>query len=103
MTATLIFGGRKYGDYSLNGHSDEKIRADAWGINPGVGWYVTTPNSISPGGRKIQAAGSIYNTEGGNDAGFTAVPLNDQGGPSSACGSTAFSDSEIVPVLPPSS
>ncbi|MBV9672388.1 MAG: hypothetical protein JO076_06130 [Verrucomicrobia bacterium] len=79
VTATLIFGGRKYGNYSLHGHSDEKIRADAWGINPGIGWYVTTPNANSPGGRKIQAAGSIYNTEGGNDAGFTAVPLNDQG------------------------
>jgi hypothetical protein len=75
LTATLMFGGRKYGDYDLSGHGNQSIRADAWGVNPGVGWYVTTANPNSPGGQDIQAAGPIYNTEGGSDAGFNRVGL----------------------------
>jgi len=61
----LVFWGRKYGDYNLSSHGNQRIQADAWGVNPGVGWYVTTPNPFSPNGRQIQAAGPIYNTEGG--------------------------------------
>jgi hypothetical protein len=61
---TLFFWGRKYGDYNLSSHGNQRIQADAWGVNPGVGWYVTTPNPFSPNGRQIQAAGPIYNTEG---------------------------------------
>jgi hypothetical protein len=75
LRATLMFGGRKYGDYNLSGHDSQRIRADAWGVNPGVGWYVTTPNPSSPTGQEIEAAGPIYNTEGGSDAGFNAVQL----------------------------
>jgi len=60
----LVFWGRKYGDYNLSSHGNQRIQADAWGVNPGVGWYVTTPNPFSPNGRQIQAAGPIYNTEG---------------------------------------
>ena len=41
----------------------------------GVGWYVTTSNPSSPGAQEIEAAGPIYNTEGGSDAGFNAIPL----------------------------
>jgi len=56
LRATLFFGGRKYGDYNLSSHGNQRIEADAWGVNPGVGWYVTTPNPFSPKGRQIQAA-----------------------------------------------
>jgi hypothetical protein len=73
--ATLFFGGRKYGDYKFSSHGDQRIQVDAWGVNPGVGWYVTTPNPLSPNGRQIEAAGPIYNTEGGNEAGFNAIEL----------------------------
>ena len=73
---TLFFGGRKYGDYNLSSHGNQRIQADAWGVNPGVGWYVTTPNPFSPNGRQIQAAGPIYNTEGGSEAGFNTVELD---------------------------
>jgi hypothetical protein len=76
LRATLFFGGRKYGDYNLSSHGDQKIQADAWGVNPGVGWYVTTPNPVSPNGQQIEAAGPIYNTEGGSEAGFNAVDLD---------------------------
>jgi hypothetical protein len=76
LRATLFFGGRKYGDYNLSGHGNQKIQADAWGVNPGVGWYVTTPNPSSPDGQQIEAAGPIYNTEGGSEAGFNNVELN---------------------------
>jgi hypothetical protein len=75
LRATLMFGGRKYGDYDLSGHGNQSIRADAWGVNPGVGWYVTIGNPNSPGGNEPQAAGPIYNTEGGSDAGFNRVGL----------------------------
>ena len=75
--ATLFFGGKKYRDFNLSGHGNEKIQADAWGVNPGVGWYVTTPNPLSPNGQQIEAAGPIYNTEGGSDAGFNTVELAD--------------------------
>ncbi len=77
LRATLFFGGKKYGDFDLSSHGDQKIQADAWGVNPGVGWYITTPNRLSPNGQQIQAAGPIYNTEGGSDAGFNAVELDD--------------------------
>jgi hypothetical protein len=40
LRATLFFGGRKYGDYDLSSHGNQRIQADAWGVNPGVGWYV---------------------------------------------------------------
>ena len=94
LTATLMFGGRKYGDYDLSGHGNQSIRADAWGVNPGVGWYVTTANTNSPGGQEIQAAGPIYNTEGGSDAGFNRVGL---GGPSpTPTPSIGHSDSPAV-------
>src|SRR3984893_9166 len=73
---SLSFGGRKYGDYNLSSHGNQRIQADAWGVNPGVGWYVTTPNPFSPNGRQIQAAGPIYNTEGGSEAGFHTVELD---------------------------
>jgi hypothetical protein len=76
LRATLFFGGRKYGDYDLSSHGNQRIQADAWGVNPGVGWYVTTPNPFSPDGQQIEAAGPIYNTEGGSDAGFNTVELN---------------------------
>ncbi len=76
LRATLFFGGRKYGDYNLSSHGNQKIQADAWGVNPGVGWYVTTPNPVSPKGQQIEAAGPIYNTEGGSEAGFNAVELD---------------------------
>jgi hypothetical protein len=75
LRATLMFGGRKYGDYNLSGHDSQRIRADAWGVNPGVGWYVTTPDPSSASGQQIEAAGPIFNTEGGSDAGFNAVQL----------------------------
>jgi hypothetical protein len=75
LRATLMFGGRKYGDYNLSGHGNQRIQADAWGVNPGVGWYVTTPNPFSPNGQQIEAAGPIYNTEGGSEAGFNTVEL----------------------------
>jgi hypothetical protein len=74
--ATLFFGGRKYGDYNFFGHGDQRIQVDAWGVNPGVGWYVTTPNPLSPNGKQIEAAGPIYNTEGGSEAGFNTIELN---------------------------
>jgi hypothetical protein len=34
MRATLFFGGRKYGDYNFSSHGNQKIQADAWGVNP---------------------------------------------------------------------
>jgi hypothetical protein len=77
LRATLFFGGKKYGDFDLSSHGDQKIQADAWGVNPGVGWYVTTPNRLSPNGQQIEAAGPIYNTEGGSEAGFNTVELDD--------------------------
>ena len=76
LRATLFFGGRKYGDYDLSGRGNRRVQADAWGVNPGVGWYVTTPNPSSPDGRKIEAAGPINNSEGGNEAGFNTVELD---------------------------
>src|SRR5260370_18156729 len=76
LRATLMFGGRKYGDYNLSSHGNERIQADAWGVNPGVGWYVITPNPSTPDGQQIEAAGPIYNTEGGSEAGFNTVELN---------------------------
>jgi hypothetical protein len=76
LRATLFFGGRKYGDYNLSSHGNQRVQADAWGVNPGVGWYITTPNSFSPDGRQIEAAGPIYNTEGGSEAGFNTVELD---------------------------
>jgi hypothetical protein len=76
LRATLMFGGRKYGDYNLSSHGNQRIQADAWGVNPGVGWYVTTPNPSSPNGQQIEAAGPIYNTEGGSEAGFNTVELD---------------------------
>ena len=76
LRATLMFGGRKYGDYNLSSHGNQRIQADAWGMNPGVGWYVTTPNPSSPNGQQIEAAGPIYNTEGGSEAGFNTVELD---------------------------
>jgi hypothetical protein len=75
LTATLMFGGRKYGDYGLSEHSSKKVQADAWGVNPAVGWYVTTPNPQTPAGREIQAAGPIYSSEAGYEAGFNRVEL----------------------------
>jgi hypothetical protein len=76
LRATLFFGGRKYGDYNLSSHGNQRIQADAWGVNPGVGWYVTTPNPFSPDVQQIEAAGPFYNTEGGSEAGFNTVELN---------------------------
>jgi hypothetical protein len=77
LRATLFFGGRKYGDYNLSAHGDQKIQADTWGVNPGVGWYVTTPDPSSPHGQqRIEAAGPFYNTEGGSEAGFNTVELD---------------------------
>jgi hypothetical protein len=76
LRATLFFGGRKYGDYDLSSHGNQRVQADAWGVNPGVGWYVTTPNPYSPDGRKIEAAGPINNSEGGSEAGFNTVELD---------------------------
>lgn len=75
--ATLFFGGRKYGDYNLSSHGNQKIQADAWGVNPGVGWYVTTPSPFSPDGKQIEAAGPINNSEAGLEAGFNTVELDD--------------------------
>ena len=75
LTATLMFGGRKYGDYDLSGHSSQKVQADAWGVNPAVGWYVTTPNPKTPGGHEIQAAGPIHSSEAGYEAGSNRVDL----------------------------
>jgi len=93
--ATLFFGGRKYGDYNLSSHGNQRIQADAWGVNPGVGWYVTTPNPFSPGGQQIQAAGPIYNTEGGSDAGFNTVEMEGLNpSPTATPGSSASPDSE---------
>jgi hypothetical protein len=77
MRATLFFGGRKYGDYNLSSRGDQKIQADAWGVNPGIGWYITVPNPISSDGKQIEAAGPIYNSEGGSEAGFNVIELND--------------------------
>ena len=37
---------------------------------------MTTPNPYSTGGQEIEAAGPIYNTEGGSDSGFNKVELN---------------------------
>jgi hypothetical protein len=34
------------------------------GVNPTLGWYVTTPDPSSPHGQRIEAAGLIYKTEG---------------------------------------
>jgi hypothetical protein len=76
LRATLMFGGRKYGDYNLSSHGNQRIQADAWGVNPGVGWYVTTPDPFSPNGQQIEAAGPIYNNEGGSEAGFNTVELD---------------------------
>jgi hypothetical protein len=76
LRATLMFGGRKYGDYNLSSHGNQRIQADAWGVNPGVGWYVTTPNAFSPNGQQIEAAGPLYNNEGGSEAGFNTVELD---------------------------
>jgi hypothetical protein len=30
---TLFFGGRKYGDYNLSSHGNQRIQADAWGVS----------------------------------------------------------------------
>ena len=76
LRATLMFGGRKYGDYNLSAHGNQRIQADAWGVNPGVGWYVTTPNPLAPNGQQIDAAGPIYSNEGGMESGFNAVELD---------------------------
>jgi hypothetical protein len=76
LRATLFFGGRKYGDYDLSSHGNQRVQADAWGVNPGVGWYVTIPNPYSPDGRKIEAAGPINNSEGGSESGFNTVELD---------------------------
>jgi hypothetical protein len=75
LRATLMFGGRKYGDFELSGHGNQRIQADAWGVNPGVGWYIMTANPNIPGSQDIQAAGPIYNTEGGSDAGYNRIDL----------------------------
>jgi hypothetical protein len=75
LRATLMFGGRKYGDYNLSSHGNQRIQADAWGVNPGVGWYVTTPNPSSPNGQQIEAAGPIYTNEDGSESGFNTVEL----------------------------
>jgi hypothetical protein len=77
MHATLFFGGRKYGDYDLSSHGHQKIQADAWGVNPGIGWYITVPNPISSDGKQIEAAGPINDTEAGLEAGFNTIELND--------------------------
>ncbi len=77
MRATLFFGGRKYGDYDLSSHGDEKIQADVWGVNPAVGWYITVPSHLRADAKQIEAAGPIYNTEGGSEAGINTVELND--------------------------
>jgi hypothetical protein len=76
LRATLFFGGRKYGDYNLSSHGNQRIQADAWGVNPGVGWYVTTPNPSSPNGQQIEAAGPIYTNEDGSESGFNTVELD---------------------------
>jgi hypothetical protein len=76
LPATLFFGGRKYREFNLSGHADQKLQADVWGANPAVGWYVTTPNPHSPNGQQIEAAGPIYDTEGGSDAGFNTLELD---------------------------
>jgi hypothetical protein len=68
--AILFFGGRKYGAYNLSCHDKQRIQADAWCVNLGVRWYVTTPNPFSPAGQQIEAAGPIYNTERGSEAGL---------------------------------
>ena len=76
LRATLLFGGRKYGDYNLFSHGNQRIQADAWGVNPGVGWYVTTPNPFSPNGQQIEAAGPIHSNEDGSEAGFNTIELD---------------------------
>ena len=76
LRATLFFGGRKYGDYNLSSHGNQRIQADAWGVNPGVGWYVTIPNPFSPNGQQIEAAGPIYANEDGSEAGFNTVEFD---------------------------
>jgi len=81
LRATLFFDGRKYGDYNLSNHGNQNIQADAWGVNPGVGWYVTTSSPASLNGQRIEAAGPISNTEGGSEAGFNTVELD---GPNSS-------------------
>jgi hypothetical protein len=73
LRATLMFGGRKYGEYNLSAHGNQRIQADAWGVNPGVGWYVTSPNPLAQNGKQIEAAGPIFSTEGGTESGFNAV------------------------------
>jgi hypothetical protein len=78
LRATLMFGGRKYGDYNLSSHGNQRIQADAWGVNPGVGWYETTPNPSSPNGQQIEAAGPIYTNEDGSESGFNTVELGSQ-------------------------
>jgi hypothetical protein len=75
LTATLMFGGRKYGDYDLSGHGSQKVQADAWGVDPALGWYVTTANPKYAGGHEIQAAGPIYSSEAGYEAGFNRIDL----------------------------
>jgi hypothetical protein len=30
LRATLFFGGRKYGDYELSSHGNQRVQADAW-------------------------------------------------------------------------
>jgi len=62
------------------------------GVNPAVGWYVTAPEPSSPHGQRIEAAGPIYNVEGGSEVGFNTVELD---GPNS---STAPSQ-RLIPGL----
>jgi hypothetical protein len=45
-------------------------------VNPGGGWYVTTPNPSSPNGQQIEAAGPIYTNEDGSESGFNTVELD---------------------------
>jgi hypothetical protein len=68
--------GTKVRDYNLSAHGNQRIQADAWGVNPGVGWYVTSPNPLAPNGKQIEAAGPIYSTEGGTETGFKAVEFD---------------------------
>ena len=30
----LVFWGRKYGDYNLSSHGNQRIQADVWGVIP---------------------------------------------------------------------
>ena len=46
------------------------------GVDPAVGWYVTAPDPSSPHGQRIEAAGPIYNAEGGSEVGFNTVELD---------------------------